>query len=84
MLRVDADGADATGFEPIWQNACKVGFTTSGGFGHRVGQSLALAQVRSDLAEQGTKLRVHVVGREREAEVIALSPYDPKGERIRA
>jgi dimethylglycine dehydrogenase len=84
MLRVDADGADATGFEPVWQNGAKVGFTTSGGYGHRVGQSLALAQVRADLAEPGAKLTVHVVGRERGAEVIALSPYDPKGERMRA
>jgi dimethylglycine dehydrogenase len=84
MLRVDADGADATGFEPVWQNGAKVGFTTSGGYGHRVGQSLALAQVRADLAEPGTKVTVHVVGRERGAEVIALSPYDPKGERMRA
>ena len=84
MLRVDADGADATGFEPIWQKGHKVGFTTSGGYGHRVGQSLALAQVRADLAAVGTALSVHIVGRERGAEVIALSPYDPKGERMRA
>jgi len=84
MLRVDADGADATGFEPVWQNGVKVGFTTSGGYGHRVGQSLALAQVRTDLAEPGTRLTVHIVGRERGAEVIALSPCDPKGERMRA
>ena len=24
MLQVDADGADATGFEPVWQNGAKV------------------------------------------------------------
>jgi dimethylglycine dehydrogenase len=84
MLSIDADGADATGFEPIWQRGQKAGFTTSGGYGHRVGQSLALAQVRADLAAVGTALSVHIVGRERGAEVIALSPYDPKGERMRA
>ena len=37
-----------------------------------------------DLALPGTALTLHVVGRERAAEVIALSPYDPKGERMRA
>lgn len=84
MLLIDADGADATGFEPVWQDRAKVGFTTSGGYGHRAGQSLALAQVRVDLAEPGTRLTVYVVGREQGAEVIALSPYDPKGERMRA
>jgi dimethylglycine dehydrogenase len=83
MLRVDADGADATGFEPVWQAGKKVGFTTSGGYGHRMQQSYALAQVRADLAEPGTALTVHVVGRERVAEVIALSPYDPTGARMR-
>ncbi len=84
MLRVDADGADATGFEPVWHKGAKVGFTTSGGYGHRVGQSLALAQVRADLVVPGTALTIHVVGRERGAEVIALSPYDPDGHRMRA
>jgi dimethylglycine dehydrogenase len=84
MLQVDADGADATGFEPVWQQGKKVGFTTSGGYGHRVGASLAMAQVRADLAEPGTALSVHIVGREREAKVIPLSPYDPTGERMRA
>ncbi|MEY4305780.1 MAG: hypothetical protein RIT52_1955, partial [Pseudomonadota bacterium] len=84
MLQIDADGADASGFEPVWQNGQKVGFTTSGGYGHRVGASLALAQVRADLAEVGTALTVHVVGRERGATVIPLSPYDATGERMRA
>jgi len=84
MLQIDADGADASGFEPAWHNGQKVGFTTSGGYGHRVGASLALAQVRADLAEVGTALTVHVVGRERGAKVIPLSPYDSKGERMRA
>ncbi len=84
MLRVDADGADAAGFEPVWQDGTKVGFTNSGGYGHRVGQSLALAQIRADLAIPGTVLTLHVVGRERGAEVIALSPYDPSGARMRA
>jgi glycine cleavage system aminomethyltransferase T len=43
-----------------------------------------LAQVRADLVVPGTALTIHVVGRERGAEVIALSPYDPDGHRMRA
>lgn len=83
MLQVDADGADASGFEPVWQDGQKVGLTTSGGYGHRVGASLALAHLRADLAAVGTRVTVHVVGRERAATVIPHSPYDPKGERMR-
>ena len=64
--------------------SCGLHMTGGVSYGHRVGQSLALAQVRTDLAEPGTRLTVHIVGRERGAEVIAFSPYDPKGERMRA
>lgn len=62
----------------------KVGFTTSGGFGHRVGQGRAMALVHADMAAIGTSAGGHVVGRERQAEVIAPSPHDPNGERMRA
>jgi glycine cleavage system aminomethyltransferase T len=65
ILWVDAEAADAAGFEPFWQNGAKVGFTTSGRYGHRVGQNLALAQVRADLAVPGSVLTVHAGGRER-------------------
>lgn len=84
MLRIDADGADASGVEPVWQGAQRVGFTTSGGYGHRVQESLALAQLRSDLAGIGTELTVHILGRPRAARVIPHSPYDPSGARSRA
>ena len=84
MLQVDATDADATGFEPVWQAGRKVGFTTSGGFGHRLQRSFALAQIETALAEPGTELDLHVVGRLRPARVIAPSPYDPSGERARA
>ncbi len=43
----------------------KVGFVTSGGYGHTVGKSLAMALVDADLAAEGTELSVHVVGVER-------------------
>ncbi|MEM9268931.1 MAG: aminomethyltransferase family protein, partial [Pseudomonadota bacterium] len=82
-LDINANGADASGFEPIWSNGKKVGFVTSGGYGHTVQKSLAMALVDSDLAEPGTDLNVHVVGIEREAKVIAPSPYDPEGKVMR-
>ena len=45
---VDAADADAHGYEPIRDGEGIVGFVTSGGYGHRVQQSLAMAYVRSD------------------------------------
>ena len=82
-LEVDAADADASGFEPVWQGDRKVGFVTSGGYGHTLGKSLAMALVDPDCAGDGTDLRVHVVGVERAAKVIAPSPYDPDGKAMR-
>ncbi len=82
-LEVDADGADASGFEPVWLNDEKIGFVTSGGYGHSLGKSLAMALVRPDAAAVGTDLSLHIVGVARPARVIAHSPYDPDGMAVR-
>ena len=82
-LEVAADGADASGYEPVWSGGNRVGFVTSGGYGHTVGKSLAMALVNSDLAEVGTDLSVHIVGVERAAKVIDPPPYDPAGSVMR-
>ncbi|WP_377507961.1 FAD-dependent oxidoreductase [Octadecabacter sp. R77987] len=83
-LEVDAKDADASGYEPVWHKGEKVGFVTSGGFGHTLGKSYAMALVNADVAAQGTDLTLHVVGVERGARVIAPSPYDPAGKAMRA
>lgn len=82
-LAVDADQADASGYEPVWRDGRRVGFVTSGGYGHSVGKSLAMALVEPDCAAPGTALSVHVVGVERAAETIPPSPWDPAGARMR-
>lgn len=82
-LEVDALDADASGFEPIWQDGKRVGFVTSGGYGHTVGSSLAMAMVDRSRSAPGTALTVHIVGQERPARVIAPSPYDPAGQAMR-
>ncbi len=82
-LEVDAVDADASGYEPIWAGGEKVGFVTSGGYGHTVGKSLAMALVNVEHAAEGSDLTVHIVGVERAAKVIAPSPYDPDGKAMR-
>jgi dimethylglycine dehydrogenase len=83
-LEIDAKDADASGYEPVWRNDNLVGFVTSGGYGHAVGKSLAMAMLDRGCADPGTDLTVHVVGAERAARVIASSPYDPTGKAMRA
>lgn len=82
-LEIEADGADASGYEPIWQDGNKIGFVTSGGYGHTMGKSYAMGLVDVASAAEGMDLTVHIVGVERTAKVIAPSPYDPKGKAMR-
>ena len=82
-LEIDAKDADASGYEPVWQNGNRVGFVTSGGYGHTIGKSLAMAMVDVDACADGTELSVHVVGVECPARVIPPSPYDPQGQAMR-
>ena len=78
-LEVDATDADASGYEPVWQSGTRIGFVTSGGYGHSVGKSLAMALLEPDYMALGTELSVHIVGVERTARVIPASPHDPEG-----
>ena len=82
-LDVDSPNADASGYEPVWQDDKMVGFVTSGGYGHTVDKSLAMAMIDREAAEVGTELKVHIVGVERKATVIAPSPHDPLGKAMR-
>jgi dimethylglycine dehydrogenase len=83
-LEVEAVDADATGYEPVWRSGAMVGFVTSGGYGHTIGKSLAMALVAPEAAAIGAELSAHIVGVERKARVIAPSPYDPAGAAMRA
>ena len=75
--------ADARGSEAIYQAGELVGRVTSGGYGWRVGKSLALAMVRPDLAAVGTELEVAILGERRKAVIIPDSPFDPENNALR-
>ena len=84
-LVVDAGDCDAPYMSTVWRDGEIVGETTSGGWGHRVNASLALAVVRADLAEPGTRLEVEIYGERRPAVVQPDRPlYDPDNERLRS
>jgi dimethylglycine dehydrogenase len=82
-LEIDADDADASGYEPVWKDGRRVGFITSGGYGHVVGKSLAMALIEPSLCNTDEEFTTHIVGVERGATIIASSPYDPRGARMR-
>ena len=78
-LEIEANDADASGYEPIWHKGELVGFITSGAYGHYTKKSLAMALINNELAEEGREVMTHIVGVECKAKVIAPSPYDPEG-----
>ena len=83
-LRVEGvTDADARGSEPVFHEGEITGRTTSGGYGWRTGQSLALAMVRPDLGEPGTELEIIVLGERRRAIVVPESPFDPENSALR-
>jgi dimethylglycine dehydrogenase len=84
LLAVDARNADVSGFEPIWVGEQRVGFVTSGCYGHHVRQSLALAYLDRAIADRPGPLEVHVLGERRPARVLAEPPYDPRGSKLRS
>jgi dimethylglycine dehydrogenase len=83
-LAVDVIDADASGFEPLWSGDIYVGFTTSGGYGHMAGLSLAMGYLDSGLANPGTELAVTVVGERRACRVLGEPAIDPTGSRLRS
>ena len=79
----DVTDADALGNNALLKDGEVVGRATGGGYGFRIGQSLALGMVRPDLAEPGTELEIEILGRNFPATVVDESPFDPKQERLR-
>jgi dimethylglycine dehydrogenase len=83
-LLVDADDADAAAVSIVYQRNEPVGLVTSGGYGYRLQQSIALAYVRTDLAAPGTVLGIDILGTRRRAVVASEPLYDPQNLRLRA
>ncbi len=80
---VETIEVDALGDEPVWHNGEIVGITTSGGYGHWVKQSIALAYVPSALASDGAAFEVEILGEKYPARLSTQALWDPKGERMR-
>ena len=76
--------ADARGSEAIYKDGVLVGRATHGGFGYRIGKSIALAMIRPEHGATGNTLEIRILGRNYKATIVAESPFDPQNERLRA
>ncbi|MCR4267743.1 FAD-dependent oxidoreductase [Nitratireductor sp. ZSWI3] len=86
-VTLEIDGvtdADARGNEAIYQAGALVGRATHGGYGWRTGKSLALAMLRPEQAQEGTRLEIKILGKLHPATVIGESPFDPENAALRA
>jgi glycine cleavage system aminomethyltransferase T len=81
-LTVDAPEADPHGYEPILDGDRPVAYVASGGYGHTVDASIALAYLPTEYAKPGTELVIEILGERRPARVVAQPLYDPASERL--
>ena len=81
-LVVEANGADAHAYEPVYASGERVSYVMAGGYGHTVGQSIALAYLPVGLTAAGTALEVEILGDRLPACVVEQPLYDPAGERL--
>lgn len=84
LLEIESENADASGFEPVWFDGKRVGFVTSGDYGHWVQKSLALAYISSTVCNESEGFSVHVVGVERPARLLCEPPHDAAGLQLRS
>ncbi len=82
-LVIDADTADTFGGEAVYVGDDYAGYVSSGGYGHWVRESLALAYLNPDMIKEGGACSVEILGELRPA-IMTLEPrFDPSGSRMR-
>jgi len=75
--------ADALGSNPIYYKSKLIGRATSGGFGHRINKSIALAMINPEYNKIGNELEINILGFKYSCVVLHESPYDPENKKIR-
>jgi dimethylglycine dehydrogenase len=84
LLFDDDSDAEAPYCAQVFYGADNVGLTTSGVWSHTLKKSVALAYIKTPLAQPGTQVQVEILGHMRTATVHAEPLYDPKNARLRA
>lgn len=82
LLALDTKHVDPFYLHPIMQNGKTIGVVTSGAYGHRCQQSLALCYFSSPPTEPGT-LSAEILGEAVNARILDVVPFDPQHLRCR-
>jgi len=81
---IDSDFAPAHPGDSIMAGDKVVGTVTSSGYGHRVGENLAMGFVDPGFGDTGCALEILVLGRRLKAQVVEQCRYDPTYKRVRS
>ena len=82
-LVMETDDIDVSHDEAIFHDGDCVGYVTSGGFAHHIGQSIALGYVPADLARDGEVFEIELLGEMKPAKLTATALYDANGGHMR-
>ena len=80
---VKAKDADVVADEPIYKDGEIVGFCTSGGYCHYVGESAAIGMVPRETIEDGGAFEIEILGEKHPARLVTRPLFDPDAERMR-
>ena len=83
-VEVAVDDSDVRGGEPVLVGGNVIGVTTSGGYGHTVGKSLAFAYVEPGFAAPNSTFDIEILSKHYRAKVLPEPVYDPKNVRLRS
>ena len=75
---------DVTLDEAVLKDGKAIGYITSGGYAHHMGQSMAMAYVETEYATPGTVLDVEILGEFYPIRVLGEPLYDPEGHKMRS
>ena len=83
-MTVDTTDIDVCNDEAVLKDGNCVGYVTSGGYSHSLGQSMALAYVPTEMAKADMSLEVEINGEMYAARIVDKPLYDPSGEKMRS
>jgi len=75
---------DVTLDEAVLKDGKAIGYITSGGYAHHMGQSMAMAYVETEYATPGTVMDVEILGEFYPIRVLGEPLYDPEGRKMRS
>lgn len=82
-MTIDVEGIDVSNDEAILKDGAAIGYVSSGGYGHRVGKSMAMGYVAAEHAVEGAVVQVEILGEFYNATILGAPVYDASGALMR-